>query len=52
MDAQAVLAFSSWKFRPAFRASAPVAVDVLVGIPARVPEKSSNLGNTGLGTQN
>ena len=52
MDAQAVIAFSSWKFRPAIRANNPIAVDVLVGIPARVPEKTSNLGVGGLGTQN
>ena len=52
MDAQAVLAFSSWKFRPAIRASLPIAVDVLVGIPGRVPEKTSNLGAVTLGTQN
>ncbi len=39
MDAQAALAFASWKFRPATRANLPVSVDVLVGIPARIPEK-------------
>ena len=39
MDAQAALAFSNWKFRPAMRASLPVSVDVLVGIPAKLPEK-------------
>lgn len=41
MDAAAALAFTNWKFRPATRASVPISVDVLVGIPARVPEKPS-----------
>ncbi len=41
MDANAALAFSNWKFRPALRDNLPVSVDVLVGIPARVPAKSN-----------
>ncbi len=36
MDEAARLALSRWKFKPATRAKAPVAVDVLVGIPAQV----------------
>jgi len=42
MDAQAAQAFASWKFRPATRANLPVSVDVLVGIPARIREKSND----------
>jgi hypothetical protein len=41
MDAVAALAFSNWKFKPAMRSSLPVSVDVLVGIPVRVPERAS-----------
>ena len=52
MDAEAVLAFSSWKFRPAIRSNVPISVDVLVGIPARVPEKSSSMTSGAVGTQN
>ncbi len=37
MDETARLALSRWKFKPATRAKAPVAVDILVGIPAQVP---------------
>jgi|SRR5579871_1594346 len=40
MDAAAVQAFSKWKFKPATRGGAPIALDVLVGIPARLPENS------------
>ncbi len=39
MDAQAAIAFSNWKFRPATRANLPISVDVLVGIPAHLPER-------------
>jgi hypothetical protein len=53
MDAEAALAFSNWKFKPAMRASLPISVDVLVGIPARVPEKLSETSGGGAqGTQN
>jgi len=38
MDQAALAAFGQWKFNPALRASEPVAVEVLVGIPARVPK--------------
>jgi hypothetical protein len=38
MDQAAVAAFGRWKFRPALRANQPVAVEILVGIPARVPK--------------
>jgi TonB-like protein len=37
MDEAARLALSRWKFKPATRAKVPVAVDILVGIPAQVP---------------
>jgi len=37
MDDNARLAFSQWKFKPALRESKPVAVQVLVGIPAELP---------------
>jgi len=38
MDQAAVVAFSRWKFRPALRANQPVAVEILVGIPVRLPK--------------
>jgi len=38
MDEAALAAFGQWKFKPALRASEAVAVEVLVGIPARVPK--------------
>jgi hypothetical protein len=41
MDAVAALAFSNWKFKPAMRSALPVSVDVLVGIPVRVPERAT-----------
>jgi hypothetical protein len=41
MDAVAALAFSNWKFKPAMRSSLPISVDVLVGIPVRVPERAA-----------
>jgi hypothetical protein len=41
MDAIAALAFSNWKFKPAMRSSLPISVDVLVGIPVRVPVQAS-----------
>lgn len=37
MDEAARLALGRWRFRPATRANVPVAVDILVGIPAVVP---------------
>jgi hypothetical protein len=37
-DQAALIAFSRWKFRPAFRSGKPVIVEILVGIPAIVPE--------------
>ncbi len=37
MDEAARLALGRWKFKPATRAKVPVAVDILVGIPAEVP---------------
>jgi TonB family protein len=35
-DQAAVAAFSKWKFRPALRDGKPVAVEILVGVPAHV----------------
>jgi hypothetical protein len=43
MDAQAAIAFGNWKFRPATRANLPISVDVLVGIPAHLPEKPNQV---------
>jgi TonB-like protein len=37
MDEAAKLALGRWKFKPATRAKIPVAVDILVGVPAQVP---------------
>jgi hypothetical protein len=37
-DQAAMAAFGRWRFRPALRDSKPVAVEVLVGIPALTPE--------------
>lgn len=37
-DQAALAAFSRWKFKPALREGKPVAVDILVGIPAVVPQ--------------
>jgi|SRR3989441_6514327 len=37
MDEAARLALGRWRFKPATRARVPVAVDILVGIPAQVP---------------
>jgi hypothetical protein len=52
MDAEAALAFSNWKFKPATRASLPISVDVLVGIPVRLPEKLNETSSGVLGNQN
>jgi len=41
MDAEALQAFGNWKFKPATRAGAPIALDVLVGVPAKRPETTS-----------
>lgn len=38
LDEAAVAALSRWRFRPALRANQPVTVEILVGIPARVPK--------------
>jgi len=37
MDQAALAAFGRWKFKPALQANRPAAVEILVGIPARVP---------------
>jgi hypothetical protein len=52
MDAEAALAFSNWKFKPATSASLPIGVDVLVGIPAHLPEKLNETSGGALGNQN
>jgi len=52
MDASAALAFSNWKFRPATRANLPIGVDVLVGIPARLPEKLNEISGGAPSNQN
>jgi hypothetical protein len=41
MDAEAAQAFGNWKFKPATRSGTAVALDVLVGVPARRPETAS-----------
>jgi hypothetical protein len=41
-DEAALLAFGRWKFIPALRGGKGVAVDILVGIPARVSQVSRN----------
>jgi len=38
-DQLALAAFGRWKFKPAQRASKPLAVEMLVGIPATLPER-------------
>ncbi len=38
MDEAALAAFGRWKFKPALREAKPIAVEILVGIPARVPK--------------
>jgi hypothetical protein len=52
MDSSAAIAFSNWKFKPAMRAGLPIGVDVLVGIPARLPEKGSDVSTGAPGSQN
>jgi hypothetical protein len=52
MDANAALAFSSWKFKPAIRANLPTSVDVLVGIPARILEKQGEAPSGSASNQN
>ena len=41
MDTAATQAFSKWKFKPATRSGAALALDVLVGIPAKLPENAN-----------
>jgi len=36
MDQAATLAFSRWKFKPAMRDNQPIAIQILVGIPAEI----------------
>jgi hypothetical protein len=42
VDLLALAAFQQWKFRPATRAGKPVAVEILVGIPAEIAGLSQN----------
>jgi TonB family protein len=37
-DQAALAAFARWKFRPALRQGKPVAVEILVGVPAQVEQ--------------
>jgi hypothetical protein len=37
MDSMALAAFTKWKFKPALQDNKPISVDVLIGVPARVP---------------
>ncbi len=37
MDEAALIAFGRWKFKPALQQAKPVPVEILVGIPVRVP---------------
>jgi hypothetical protein len=37
MDSLALAAFTKWKFKPALQDNKPISVDVLIGVPARVP---------------
>jgi TonB family protein len=41
MDAAAAQAVAKWKFEPATRAGAPIEVDALIGIPARLPQEAT-----------
>jgi hypothetical protein len=50
MDARAAQAFRNWKFKPATRAGIPISVDVLVGVPARLPQEMNGTSNGGLKT--
>lgn len=38
MDQAALIAFGRWKFKPALQNGQPVGVEVLVGVPAQLPE--------------
>ncbi|MBI3670396.1 MAG: energy transducer TonB, partial [Acidobacteria bacterium] len=42
MDEAALAAFRRWRFMPALRGGEAVAVEILVGIPARIPQASAN----------
>jgi len=37
MDALALEAINKWKFQPALQDNKPISVDVLIGVPARIP---------------
>lgn len=43
VDKAALLAFSRWTFKPAMQAAKAVSVDVLVGIPADLPDTGTGL---------
>lgn len=44
-DQAALAAFRKWKFQPALHAGKPVAVEILVGVPARAPERGEERGH-------
>jgi hypothetical protein len=50
-DELARVAFSQWKFRPASRGDQPVAVEILVGIPASGPSHPDPPGESPLATR-
>jgi len=37
MDSAALAAFTKWKFKPAMHENKPISVDVLIGVPVRIP---------------
>jgi TonB family protein len=37
MDSAALAAFTKWKFKPAMHDNKAIAVDVLIGVPVRIP---------------
>jgi hypothetical protein len=37
MDSMALAAFTKWKFKPALHENKPISVDVLIGVPVRIP---------------
>lgn len=41
-DDAAAIAFSRWKFNPALRAKSPIGLEILVGIPAKLPAVGSD----------
>lgn len=46
VDQVAVAAFGRWRFKPALQVGKPVTVEILLGIPARVPTKEVRTAET------